>query len=61
MIFKELIRKKRNGEKLSKEEIEFVVNSYTLGVTPDYQMAAFLMAVYFQGLDYEETLGRILR
>ncbi len=56
MLFKELIKKKRDGGELSKEEIEFIVNSYTKGETPDYQMAALLMAVFFQGLSYNETL-----
>jgi len=56
MLFKELIKKKRDGGELSKEEIEFIVNSYTKGETPDYQMAALLMAIFFQGLNYEETL-----
>lgn len=56
MIFKELIKKKRDGGELSKEEIEFIVNSYTKGETPDYQMAALLMAVFFRGLNYNETL-----
>jgi len=56
LLFKELIRKKRDGERLSKEEVEFIVNSYTFGETPDYQMASLLMAIYFQGLSYDETL-----
>ncbi len=56
MVFKELIKKKRDGRELSKEEIEFIVNSYTKGETPDYQMAALLMAIFFQGLNYDETL-----
>ncbi len=56
MLFKELIKKKRDGEELSKEEIDFIVKSYTSGETPDYQMAAFLMAVFFRGLNYNETL-----
>ena len=56
MILKELIRKKRDGGELSKEEIEFIVDSYTRGEVPDYQMGALLMAIYFQGLSYEETL-----
>ena len=42
----ELIRKKRNGECLSKEEILFLVSSYKKNKIPDYQFAAFLMAVY---------------
>jgi len=48
MIFKELIKQKRDGKKLSKEEIVFIVNSHTSGEIPDYQMAALLMAVHFQ-------------
>ena len=56
MLFKELIKKKRDGGELSKEEIESIVNSYTKGETPDYQMAALLMAIFFQGLSYDETL-----
>ena len=56
MLFKELIRKKRDGGELSKEEVEFIVSSYTKGEVPDYQMGALLMAIYFQGLSYEETL-----
>lgn len=50
----DVILKKRNGEKLSKEEIEFMVNGYVKGEIPDYQMAAFLMAVYFRHMDAEE-------
>ncbi len=56
MLFKELIKKKRDGEVLSREEIEFIVRSYTAGETPDYQMAALLMAIFFQSLNYDETL-----
>jgi pyrimidine-nucleoside phosphorylase len=53
----ELIERKRNGEELEAEEIQFLIQSYTSGETPDYQMAAFLMAVYFQGLtDHEVDL-----
>ncbi|MDD6072367.1 MAG: pyrimidine-nucleoside phosphorylase [Clostridiales bacterium] len=51
----DLIMKKRNGEILSKEEIIYLVNGYTSGEIPDYQMSAFLMAVYFRGMNYEET------
>ena len=56
MLFKELIKKKRDGGEFSKEEIEFIVKSYTLGKVPDYQMAALLMAIYFRGLSYQEML-----
>lgn len=52
----DIILKKRNGEVLSAEEIEFMVHEYTNGSIPDYQMAAFLMAVYFRGFTEEETV-----
>ena len=52
----DLIMKKRNGGKLSKEEIEFMVSEYTTGKIPDYQMSAMMMAIYFVGMDDEETL-----
>jgi pyrimidine-nucleoside phosphorylase len=51
----DLIRKKRDGKKLSKGEIQFLISEYTKARIPDYQFAAFLMAVYFQGMDFEET------
>lgn len=51
----DIILKKRNGNRLTKEEIAFFVNSYTKGDIPDYQTSAFLMAIYFQGMDDEET------
>lgn len=52
----DLIMKKRNGEKLSQQEIEFMVMGYTKGEIPDYQMSAMMMAIYFRGMDAEETL-----
>ena len=52
----DIIEKKRNGNKLTKEEIEFMVNGFTKGDTvADYQMSAFNMAVYFMGMDDEEA------
>lgn len=51
----DIITKKRDGGKLSKEEIEFFVNGYTKGEIPDYQASALLMAIYFQKMDKEET------
>ena len=51
----DIILKKRNGEILEKEEIIYIVNGFTNGSIPDYQMAAFLMAVYFRGMNHVET------
>lgn len=51
----DLIMKKRNGGILDKEEIKYIVDGFTAGTIPDYQMSAFLMAVYFQGMNDEET------
>ena len=45
-----LIKKKRDGLELSKKEIEFFINGFVNGQIPDYQMTAFLMAVYFKGM-----------
>ncbi|MGB9885903.1 MAG: thymidine phosphorylase [Moorellales bacterium] len=58
----ELIGRKQRGEKHTPEEIAFLVEGYLRGTVPDYQMAAWLMAVYFRGLDSEETwaLTRLL-
>ncbi|MFT8316053.1 MAG: pyrimidine-nucleoside phosphorylase [Clostridium sp.] len=50
----DLINKKKEGKALSKDEIEFIVSGYVKGSIPDYQMSAFLMAVYFKGMDREE-------
>lgn len=49
------IIKKRNGEKLTEENINELVRGYVAGKIPDYQISAFLMAIFFQGLDFEET------
>ena len=57
--FIEIIKKKREGYKLSREEIALAVSGYTKGEIPDYQMSSFLMAVYFQGMDRSETLALI--
>ncbi|MFZ5353531.1 MAG: pyrimidine-nucleoside phosphorylase [Bacillota bacterium] len=51
----DLINKKKNGLELSREEIDFIVQGYTKGQIPDYQISAFLMAVYFKGMNKEET------
>jgi pyrimidine-nucleoside phosphorylase len=51
----DVIAKKRDGGELSSEEIEFLVHGYTRGDIPDYQAAAWLMAVYLRGLSDRET------
>ncbi|MBO5237199.1 MAG: pyrimidine-nucleoside phosphorylase [Lachnospiraceae bacterium] len=56
----DLILKKRNGGVLSKEEITYIVMGYTEGSIPDYQISAFLMAVYFQGMNPQETVDLTL-
>jgi pyrimidine-nucleoside phosphorylase len=53
----ELIRRKRDGERLNADEIGQLVLAYARGEVPDYQMAAFCMAVYFRGLDGAETFA----
>ncbi len=51
----DLIEKKRNGGELSEEEIRFLIGGFTDGSIPDYQMAAFAMAVCFRGMTDRET------
>lgn len=51
----DLIEKKRDGESLSKSEINFIIKGYVRGDIPDYQMSAWAMAVYFRGMSLEET------
>src|SRR4030088_616212 len=53
----ELIERKRDGEELPSEEIAELVLAYARGEVPDYQLAAFCMAVYFQGLSSAETFA----
>lgn len=55
MNVKEIIAKKKRGLVLSEDEIRFVVDGYTAGGIPDYQMSAWLMAVCFQSMNAEET------
>src|SRR3984957_411379 len=50
----DLILRKRGGDELSVEEIQFLVNGYTSGEIPDYQMSALLMATYFSGMTDRE-------
>jgi pyrimidine-nucleoside phosphorylase/thymidine phosphorylase len=51
----DLIHRKREGEELSAEEISFLVEGYTRGEIPDYQLSAFLMAVFFKGMTDHEV------
>jgi len=51
----DLIQRKRDGEELAPEEIEFLIDGYTSGSIPDYQMSAFLMAVFFSGMSDREV------
>lgn len=51
----DLILKKRNGGVLTKEEIKFLIDGFTKGQVTDYQMSAFLMAVYFREMTAEEA------
>ncbi len=51
----DLIQRKRDGEELAPEEIEHLVEGYTRGDIPDYQMSAFLMAVFFSGMSDREV------
>jgi pyrimidine-nucleoside phosphorylase len=50
-----LIHRKRDGEELNAEEIAYLVDAYTRGEIPDYQMSAFLMAVFFAGMSDHEV------
>jgi pyrimidine-nucleoside phosphorylase len=50
----DLIRKKRDSGELSREETDFLVSGYTRGEIPDYQMAAWLMAVWIRGMNRSE-------
>ena len=53
----ELIQRKRDGEELGGEELTELILAYARGDVPDYQLAAFCMAVYFQGLTTTETFA----
>ena len=53
----DLIMKKRNNEILTSKEIEFMVSGFTNGEIPDYQMSAMMMAIYFRGMNEEETVA----
>jgi pyrimidine-nucleoside phosphorylase len=52
----DIIERKRDGITLSSEEIDFFVQGFTRGTIPDYQVAAWLMAVLLRGMDHQETI-----
>src|SRR5437763_16587403 len=54
MLVTDLIRRKRDGAELQRDEIEFLVNGYTRDEIPDYQMSAWLMAVLWRGMSRAE-------
>ncbi|MBR1779227.1 MAG: pyrimidine-nucleoside phosphorylase [Clostridia bacterium] len=56
----DIITKKRDGNALTKEEIDFFVTGYVKSEIPDYQVAALLMAIYFKGLSEPETINLTL-
>ncbi len=53
----EIIAKKRDGKSLSKSEIQFFIREFLAGTIKDYQVTAFLMAVYFNGMNDEEIFA----
>ena len=53
----DIIKKKRDGEALTAAEIHYLIDGYTAGRIPDYQMSAFTMALFFQGASQEETVA----
>ncbi|MFN7249446.1 MAG: pyrimidine-nucleoside phosphorylase [Anaerobacillus sp.] len=52
----DVIEKKRDGHELSMEEIQFLIEGYTNNTIPDYQMSAFAMAIFFQGMTQQERV-----
>jgi len=60
MNIQEIIAKKRDNNKLTKEEIEYFISGYTNGEVTDYQAAALVMAIYINGMDKEETTNLTL-
>ena len=53
----DLILKKRAGQELTKEEIDYIINGFVSGLIPDYQVSSLLMAICFQGLSDNELFS----
>lgn len=53
----DIIRKKRDGGELTKQEINFFIDGYVKGEIPDYQASALLMAIFFRGMSFDETVA----
>ena len=51
-----ILERKRDGKTLTRAEIDFLIAGYTHGDVPDYQMAAFAMAVHFRGIDRKSVV-----
>jgi len=60
MNIQDIIAKKRDKQKLTREEIEYFILGYTNGEVADYQSAALIMAMYINGMDKEETTNLTL-
>jgi len=57
MLMTDIIAKKRDGKVLSDSEINFMIDNYTKGIIPDYQMSSMCMAILLKGMTREETLA----
>lgn len=57
MRVQDIIKKKRDGQALTEAEIDFIINKYTSGDIPDYQISALLMAIFFRGMIEDEIVS----
>ena len=55
MLVVDLIEKKQQGQELAPEEIRFLIHNFSNGHIPDYQVSAWLMSVFFQGMNTHST------
>ena len=54
----DIIAKKRDKKELTKEEIDYFVNGYTEGKVTDYQVTALIMAIYLNGMSYDNVYNK---